>query len=188
MAMLPLRNKAPYPATLVAAPKVAPLSTSSVAPYTISGRELFKLFTPSRSLTNTVPLPDSVTSSSLVGTALVDQLFGLFQLKPQAASDVARWLGERPPNEAALLDPARSVRFGARYLRHLLERFGGDTLLAVAAYNAGPGAIEHWQRIRTWRDRALDVELIARPETEDYVKRVLAVRQAYRELAPAPLR
>jgi soluble lytic murein transglycosylase len=83
-----------------------------------------------------------------------------------------------------LLEPARSVRLGARYLQHLVERFGGDTLLAVAAYNGGPGTIERWRAVRAWGDRALDCELIARPETEDYVKKVLSVRQAYRDLRP----
>ncbi len=97
---------------------------------------------------------------------------GLFQLKP---------------SEEALLDSSRSVRLGARYLQHLVERFDGDTLLAIAAYNAGPGTIERWVAERAWGDRALDCELIARPETEDYVKKVLAVRQAYRELRPTSL-
>ena len=57
---------------------------------------------------------------------------GLFQLMPQTA----RELGTSPD------DPRASIRAGARYLSQLLKRFGGNLDLALAAYNAGPSAVD----------------------------------------------
>lgn|GEM_PF-4938150 len=111
---------------------------------------------------------------------------GLGQLMRPTAGDVARWLGEPRPDEAALFEPGRSVRYAARYLRWLLGRFDGNLAVALTAYNAGPGTVP-----RGWRDvvarggDALWVELAPSPEAQDYARRIFAVRQAYRELRPA---
>ena len=64
---------------------------------------------------------------------------GLLQLMPQTA----RELGTSPD------DPRASIRAGARYLSQLLKRFGGDLELALAAYNAGPTAVERAGRAPT---------------------------------------
>jgi soluble lytic murein transglycosylase-like protein len=64
---------------------------------------------------------------------------GLLQLMPQTA----RMLGTSPD------DPRASIRAGARYLSQLLKRFGGDLELALAAYNAGPTAVERTGRAPT---------------------------------------
>jgi len=58
---------------------------------------------------------------------------GLMQLTPATA----RRLGARNA-----LDPTENVRAGTTYLEHLVERFGGDVREALAAYNAGQGAVE----------------------------------------------
>jgi peptidoglycan lytic transglycosylase len=110
--------------------------------------------------------------------------FGLLQLKRAAVTDVAGWLRERPPSDSALADPALNLRYGARYLQRMLERFGGDLPLALAAYNAGPTVAKRWTRLRAMGGDALACEEIDYPETQDYVKSILAVRQAYRELRP----
>ena len=57
---------------------------------------------------------------------------GLLQLLPTPAREL----------DAAGAGPSGNVRGGARYLRRMLDRFGGDVDLALAAYNAGPGAVE----------------------------------------------
>ena len=57
---------------------------------------------------------------------------GLLQLMPQTAREL-RLEGD---------DPAANVHAGARYLRQMLDRFGGNVDLALSAYNAGPTAVE----------------------------------------------
>ena len=83
------------------------------------------------------------------------------------------------------MTPALSLRLGREYLRWLLERFDGDWIVALSAYNAGPGSIpDGWRPLEDRGGAALYCELIGRGETLDYVRRILGARQAYREMRP----
>ena len=84
---------------------------------------------------------------------------GLMQLMPETAAT----LGVRNP-----YDPAQNVAGGTRYLRSLLDRFNGDTRLAVAAYNAGPNAVEKYGDVPPYA------------ETQNYVQNVLGSLERYR--------
>lgn len=64
-------------------------------------------------------------------------------------------------------DPVQNLEGGAKYLRQQLDRFGGDERLALAAYNAGPGAVQKYGGVPPYA------------ETQHYVKTVLANRDAY---------
>ncbi len=66
-------------------------------------------------------------------------------------------------------DPGQSVEGGARYLRMMLDRFGGDPRRALAAYNAGPGAVERHNGVPPFA------------ETRDYVTRILGDMSLYGE-------
>ncbi len=108
---------------------------------------------------------------------------GLMQLTLPAAGEAARELNEEPPAYAELYDPARSIRLGARTLRSLLDRFGGDAALAASGYNAGAGQTVLWSG---GSDRPAEALLaaISYAETRTYVRRVLANRRAYRLALP----
>lgn len=83
---------------------------------------------------------------------------GVMQLMPETAKS----LGVTDPS-----DPRQSILGGARYLRGMMDRFGGDESLALAAYNAGPNAVTKYGGIPPYR------------ETQQYVRNILAMRDRY---------
>jgi soluble lytic murein transglycosylase-like protein len=91
---------------------------------------------------------------------------GLAQLMPGTAAA----LGVSDPR-----DPAQSIDAAARYLRQQLDTFGGDISKALAAYNAGPGAVQRFGGVPPY------------PETEQYVQRVLGYADGYRGTAATAL-
>jgi soluble lytic murein transglycosylase-like protein len=84
---------------------------------------------------------------------------GLTQLMPATAKE----MGVTNP-----LDPIENLRGGAAFFAKMLDRFGGDPRLALAAYNAGPGAVEKHSGIPPF------------PETQSYVNRVMSLYEARR--------
>jgi soluble lytic murein transglycosylase-like protein len=84
---------------------------------------------------------------------------GLCQLMPGTAAA----LGCTNP-----LDPAQSIDAGAKYLRQQLDAFGGDVSKALAAYNAGPGAVQRYGGVPPYG------------ETQNYVQKVMAYADQYR--------
>ena len=90
---------------------------------------------------------------------------GLTQLMPSTAAG----LGVGDPT-----DPAQAIEGGARYLRQQLDRFGGDPAKALAAYNAGPGAVQRFGGVPPYA------------ETQAYVQRVLGYAREYGATGAAP--
>lgn len=84
---------------------------------------------------------------------------GLMQLMDATAAQV----GVTDP-----FDPAQNINGGASYLRQLLQRYEGNVTLALAAYNAGPAAVERWGGVPPYA------------ETQSFVPRVLDLRNQYR--------
>jgi soluble lytic murein transglycosylase-like protein len=100
---------------------------------------------------------------------------------PNAGSPAgARGLTQLMPGTAAglgvtnVLDPAQSLDGGAKYLRQQLDAFGGDVARALAAYNAGPGAVTRYGGVPPYA------------ETQNYVRAVQANAAAYRAASPSP--
>ena len=94
---------------------------------------------------------------------------GLLQLMPETAAE----LNGAPLGTAALEEPSLNAQLGGRYLRQLLTAWDGNPLLAIASYNAGPGAVARWITPQLQQAPELWVEAIPYPETRLYVKKVL---------------
>jgi soluble lytic murein transglycosylase len=100
---------------------------------------------------------------------------GLLQLMPATAEELA---GDSLSQEQ-LREPTRNAKLGARYLRQLLGQWEDNIVLAVASYNAGPGAASRWVTPDLKQDPELWVERIPYPETRLYTKKVLGNLWAY---------
>ena len=109
---------------------------------------------------------------------------GLMQLMPGTANDVARKLGLKRPSTSELLRPELNLKLGASYLAELLKRFEQEPVYAIAAYNAGPGAVSRLQARNKTELLEEWIEDIPIDETRNYVKRVLSSFAAYEWLYP----
>ena len=109
---------------------------------------------------------------------------GLMQLMPATGRQLHRRENHR--GRPDLRDPAVNVRLGVAYLRKMLDVFGGDPVLALAAYNAGPARARRWQKDLGALSADEFVESIPAAETRLYVKRVLFFEGAYAALYGLP--
>jgi soluble lytic murein transglycosylase len=99
---------------------------------------------------------------------------GLMQITPTTAKEIERLSGGTTFRLDDLSDPDINIRYGTFYLAELLRRFDGNEVAALAAYHAGPSAVEGWG------GSSLSVEEIPLDETRGYVEEVLDKRREYR--------
>ncbi len=111
---------------------------------------------------------------------------GLMQLLPTTAQAMARRQGLPGVSREDLFDHETNIRFGTGYLAQMLQRFDGNVLYAVAAYNAGPAAVLSWLEKNGKREVDEFVESIPFQETRQYVKRVLRSYREYRRIGRLP--
>ena len=113
---------------------------------------------------------------------------GLMQIMPSTADYIARKSGGTEFVQGDLADPQINIAYGSWYLRYLLERYHGNTILALAAYNAGEGKVDEWWRNASDRGERFRVaDHIPFPETRGYVSKVLSARRDYRHEYSAEL-
>jgi soluble lytic murein transglycosylase len=98
--------------------------------------------------------PDARSSAGAVG---------LMQLTPTTAKGIAQYTGGHNFHLSDLTNPEINVRYGAFYLRRLLDHYGDNERLALAAYNAGE------QNVDRWRSEHKGIQF---DETRDYVAKV----------------
>jgi soluble lytic murein transglycosylase-like protein len=133
------------PVSVAAAPSASPVAPA-VDPQELADRAAQKYGLPS-SLVRSVMKAESGFHPQVVSAK---GAIGLMQLMPATAHS----LGVNPQ------DPAQNVDAGTRYLRALLEKYGGGLRHALAAYNAGPGAVDRFGGVPPFA------------ETLDYIRRI----------------
>ncbi|HEY7256223.1 MAG TPA: lytic transglycosylase domain-containing protein [Solirubrobacterales bacterium] len=99
---------------------------------------------------------------------------GLMQITPTTAKEIERLSGGTTFKLEDLSDPDINIRYGTFYLAELLKRFDGSEVAALAAYHAGPTAVERWG------GSSLTIDQIPIDETRGYVEEVLDKKEDYR--------
>jgi soluble lytic murein transglycosylase len=99
---------------------------------------------------------------------------GLMQVTPETAERIARLSGGTQFVVSDLDNPQINISYGCYWLRHLLDRYGGNEVAALAAYNAGEANAD------AWGGSDMAVGDIRFPETRAYVEEVLEKRGEYR--------
>lgn len=98
---------------------------------------------------------------------------GMMQLMPETA----QWISAESGLPAESLSrPEENIPLGAWYLNHLLQVYHNNEVLALAAYNAGPGNVDQWIEDYSWEEGFTDMNEIPFPETREFVKSVTSAR------------
>jgi len=100
---------------------------------------------------------------------------GLMQITPDTADTIETLSGGETFVYDDLADADLNIRYGTFYLAYLLDKYDGDVVATLAAYNAGEGNADEWG------GAGMKIDDIEFPETYDYVKDVLERRQQYRD-------
>jgi soluble lytic murein transglycosylase len=105
--------------------------------------------------------------------------WGLMQLLPGTARQLAKVEKVAFSGASALFDPDLNIRLGTRYLGNMADRYDGSPWLATAAYDAGPDPVARWLEARDTLEPDFFIETIPYKETREYVARVLAFSVIY---------
>jgi soluble lytic murein transglycosylase len=105
---------------------------------------------------------------------------GLMQILPGTAYFIAHLSGGVSFTAGDLATPSINVAYGSYYLRYLLDRYHGNEMLALAAYNGGLANVDSWVAQAGAAGRRMTAAEIPFAETRAYVQRVLAAQQTYR--------
>jgi soluble lytic murein transglycosylase len=112
---------------------------------------------------------------------------GLMQIMPETAQFLSRMSGAKTFRTSDLATPQVNIAYGSYLLRYLLDRYHGNKVLALAAYNAGDANVDRWVADARARGHQLTIDDIPFPETRAYVAKVLQAQVDYRTSYPAQL-
>ena len=112
---------------------------------------------------------------------------GLMQLTPATAHYIAHKSGGVDIVDGDLATPQVNIAYGSYDLRYLLDRYGGNETLALAAYNGGEGNVDHWIMQAQAAGKPLTISAIPFGETRAYVQRVESAQRDYRRTYPHEL-
>ncbi|HEY6763007.1 MAG TPA: lytic transglycosylase domain-containing protein [Baekduia sp.] len=112
---------------------------------------------------------------------------GLMQLTPATAQYIARKSGGTQFRVSDLGTPQVNISYGAYYLKYLMQRYGDDVPLVLAAYNAGEGNVDKWIAAARAKNKSLNIDAIPFGETRSYVTKVMDARKQYRTTYRAQL-
>lgn len=104
---------------------------------------------------------------------------GLMQIMPATAAGIAQNLGLK---DYKLTDALTNITMGTWYLKTRHDAFDGNSMLAVASYNAGAGPVQRWRRESGHLPYDAQAESITYPETRGYVKHVFTAYWIYQAL------
>lgn len=105
---------------------------------------------------------------------------GLMQITPDTADFIARHSGGIRFEQADLSTPQVNIAYGSWYLDYLRDRYDGDEVLAIAAYNAGHTNVDSWVERAGGREAFDPAAGIPFAETRNYVREVREKREQYR--------
>ncbi len=100
---------------------------------------------------------------------------GLMQITPETADTIETLSGGETFVFDDLANPELNIRYGTFFLNHLLDRFGGNEVAALAGYNGGP------ENAEAWGGEGLGEGDIQFAETREYVRSVLEKQKEYRK-------
>ncbi|NOT68295.1 MAG: transglycosylase SLT domain-containing protein [Methylophilaceae bacterium] len=103
---------------------------------------------------------------------------GLMQIMPATAKWIAKRLGISDYSPGVVNQLKTNIQFGTHYLRYVLDQMNGQSVMATAAYNAGPGRPKRWAAAQAL-EAAIYIENIPFEETRTYVQKVMANAQYY---------
>jgi soluble lytic murein transglycosylase len=106
---------------------------------------------------------------------------GLMQLTPDTAKFVERLSGGSTFQVSDLSTPQVNIAYGTYYLRYLLDRYGDNEALALAAYNGGEGNVDRWVDAARRQGKGLSIDAIPFGETRAYVRSVQSAKREYRD-------
>lgn len=111
--------------------------------------------------------------------------WGLMQLLPSVGRAMARQEGITHFATYQLLNPETNIRLGTRYLKQMLNRFGGVQEYALAAYNAGDNRVADWEAAGPYHGMDEFVESIPFTQTREYVEAILRNVETYKDIDAA---